>query len=925
MNIEKPREFISMPRARVLIVEDESPMARNIRARLEQMEYQVFSVASCGAEAIKQAEKLKPDIVLMEIVLQGDMDGIEAAQEIRSRLDIPIIYLTACTRGELLERAKLSEPYGYIVKPVEGDELKAAIEVALHKHDMDKKLRQEIAEHKRAKEALQDYEKRYRRLFESARDGILILDADTGKLVDVNPFLLQLLGYSYDALCGQHIWELGVFKDIAASKDAFNVLRTNEYIRYEDLLLETNDGQPIAVEFVSNVYSVDHSKVIQCNIRDITERKQAQARLHQSEQFKNAILNSVPSHIAVLDRSGVILSVNAPWIRFSIENSEVEGLPALHSGPGANYLKVCRAGIGEWSEGAMAAHDGILAVLAGTLSSFSLEYPCHSPGVKRWFTMTVTPLGAKERGVVISHTDITERKRAEQEATQLAAIVEHSEDAIIGKDLDGIITSWNSGAEKIYGYAASEAVGKSISILLPPGSENELPQLLGRIMSEEPIEHYGTVRRGKNGRDIRVSLTVSPVRDAEGRIVAASTIARDITERMLAAKEKERWESQLRQAQKMEALGTLAGGIAHDFNNILSPILGYAEMVLNEIPEDNPMHFDIEEIRKAALRAKDLVLQILTFSRQREQERIPVRASLVIKEVLKLLRATLPTTIKIRKEISPTAARGTVFADPTQVHQILMNLCTNSAHAMREKGGTLAVSLEDLDLDWKSAEYRDLAPGPYLRLSVSDTGQGMTGEVRRQIFDPYFTTKAEGEGTGLGLAVVYGIVASHGGAVSVQSEPGKGTVFQVLLPKIQSTDVPVTMTSKPPSTGHGRILVVDDEPGVIEIHRRILTRLGYEVVAKSDGMEALETFRAQADRFDLVVTDQTMPKMTGVELAGELLGIRPDIPVILCTGYSDTVNEEKAKAMGIRGFLMKPLGMEVLAKTVIELLGPKEA
>ncbi len=411
------------------------------------------------------------------------------------------------------------------------------------------------------------------------------------------------------------------------------------------------------------------------------------------------------------------------------------------------------------------------------------------------------------------------------------------------------------------------------------------------------------------------------IRDESGKPRRISGIVWDVTERARAAGEKEKLESRLRQAQKMETLGGLAGGIAHDFNNILSPILGYAEMILSEIQKDTQLHYDIMEIRKAGLRAKDLVAQILTFSRKKEQERLPVRLSLVIKEVLQLLRASLPTTIEIRTNISSDANSGTAYADPTQIHQILMNLCTNSAHAMRDGTGTLGVGLENVEVDSESAaRYSGVKPGSYLKLSVSDTGCGMSAEVLSRIFDPYFTTKAEGEGAGLGLAVVYGIVVSYGGTISAYSEPEKGAVFHVLLPRIQPADLPVPASFEPLPKGHGRILIVDDEKTVNDMESRMLRRLGYEVVSKSGSQEALDAFRSEPAHFDLVLSDQTMPKMTGAALARELIEIRPDIPIILCTGHSDAIDEDKAKAMGIRGFLMKPLSLESLAKTVRELL-----
>jgi len=783
---------------------------------------------------------------------------------------------------------------------------------------------------------------------------------------------------------------------------------------------------------------------------EIAEREQAEARLRESEEFKKAILDSISPHIVVLDTYGNIMSVNEPWVRFSLENSNMEGFPAHNTGPGVNYLKVCMESHGEMSEGAMAAHDGILAVMDGTLPSFSLEYPCHSPGIERWFTMTVTPLSTGKRGVVISHTNITERKQAEQKAAQLAAIVQSSEDVIIGKNLDGIITSWNRGAEKIYGYTASEIIGKPISTLLPSGLEDEVLQILGKIESEEHIEHYETVRRRKDGRDIFMSLTISPIRNAEGRIVGASTIGRDITERKraeetlrenksrldlairsanmgvwswdihenkryfdhkvcyllgidqakftgtaddffnvvhpddremlksaltrtieqdvpyeteyravwpdgsvhyiiaraklfrdetgqplrvnglawditerkLAEEQRAKLEAELQQAQKLETIGTLAGGIAHDFNNILQPIMGYTEMELNDLSPSNPLRKSLEEVLKASLRAKELIRQILAISRStEEQQRIPIDISSIIKEALKLLRSSLPSSIEMRQKIRKSVA----LADPTQIHQVLMNLCTNAAHAMGDKG-ILEVRLSPVDLsesDLADQAIFDLKPGAYLRLSVSDTGSGIDAKTMERIFDPYFTTKEVGKGSGLGLAVINGIVKRHEGAITVQSVPGKGTTFSIYFPRLDSRPEATMQVEDPPQRGSERILLVDDEPALMEMATSILERLGYKVTGQTDSVTALEVFRSSPDEFDLVITDYTMPNLTGMDLAKEVRRIRPDIRIMLCTGFSEKITPDHMKELGV-GLLMKPYGMREISEAIRKTLDARK-
>lgn len=386
-------------------------------------------------------------------------------------------------------------------------------------------------------------------------------------------------------------------------------------------------------------------------------------------------------------------------------------------------------------------------------------------------------------------------------------------------------------------------------------------------------------------------------------------------------------EALLRQTQKMEALGTLAGGIAHDFNNILGAVMGYADMALEDAPEGSVQKRNLSHVLKAANRARELTKQILLFSRKGSpksgHDRSGVRPGLIIKEALKLLRATLPTTIEIRKRLD-ASPESLALADPTQLHQVLMNLCTNAGHAMRENGGILDVALDEVDLD-SGAEGLSLGlkPGLYVKLTVSDTGHGMDSAVVERIFDPFFTTKAKGEGTGMGLSVVLGIVESHGGAVGVSSSPGKGSTFEVYIPAVKQAPSSSFEKAAPVPRGKGRILLVDDEAELVEMGRQMLERLGYEVFASTSSTQAFDLFCEQPDGFDLVITDFTMPQMTGVDLASKILRMRPDLPIVLCTGYSERISKEEALGMGIRAFAMKPLVMGEMAEVVWSALHEK--
>ena len=457
-------------------------------------------------------------------------------------------------------------------------------------------------------------------------------------------------------------------------------------------------------------------------------------------------------------------------------------------------------------------------------------------------------------------------------------------------------------------YTKDELIGKQTTKILV--SEEDRKKYL------DPLQEFGGVQgleidqKIKDGSILNTLIFNRFVQIAGKKYIL--TIWTNITD-------KRQLENQLQQALKMESIGRLAGGIAHDFNNILGIILGNTELALDDVQEWNPARHNLNEIRTACLRARDIVRQILAFSRQSKQEKKPVKIDQILEESIYLLRSSIPTTIDIRLNISSQV--GTVNADPTQINQIILNLCTNAAYAMREKGGMLEVDLENIELNEESASrYHGLTPGKYVQITVRDTGNGIDPKVMDQIFDPYFTTKGVGEGSGMGLAVVHGIVKNHGGDISVHSEMGKGTAFLILLPSIiAGVETPLEESSQL-AMGNERILLVDDESALIETFQPMLERLGYQVTSKTSSMDALEAFRAKPDDFDIVITDMTMPQMTGADLAKGLMRIRSDIPIILCTGYSEMIDKDKAKEMGISAFVMKPMVISKIAKTIREVL-----
>ena len=386
--------------------------------------------------------------------------------------------------------------------------------------------------------------------------------------------------------------------------------------------------------------------------------------------------------------------------------------------------------------------------------------------------------------------------------------------------------------------------------------------------------------------------------------------------------EHKKTEEALRQAHKMEAIGTLAGGIAHDFNNLLAAIIGFTEMVIEDVPEGGQEEKNLRYVLKSAHRGKDLVKQILAFSRKTEHIRGLMSLTPLIEETIQFLRASIPATIKI--VFKRTATVDTVLASPTEIQQVIMNLATNAALAMQDKGGTLEINLNDIDFQPDTSTFDlGIAPGEYIQLAVKDTGSGMTPEVMKRIFEPFFTTREVGKGTGMGLAVVYGIVTDLHGAITIESEPGVGSLFRIFLPKIKSDAKLESKKTDDSPGGSERVLFIDDEELLVEWGQAALTRLGYKVTSMTDSTEALKTFSADPSQFDLVVTDQTMPGLTGIQLAQELLKMRPDIPIVLCTGHSEAVTPKEVRAVGIRELLMKPVNKTELAKTIRRVLGTR--
>ncbi|HEX9714949.1 MAG TPA: PAS domain-containing protein [Desulfurivibrionaceae bacterium] len=547
---------------------------------------------------------------------------------------------------------------------------------------------------------------------------------------------------------------------------------------------------------------------------------------------------------------------------------------------------------------------------------FDLEYRLRcKDGTYRWFRgrgQALWGADGRPRRISGSLEDIHARRIAEQALKQAAlewsAAMDASDDVIYLLDRQRRIVRGNRAFYRLTGSSPQDAIGRHIvEVVHPQGEENPCPV----CRAQEELRDLKTVMEADHpdnpaGRPIEI--TVKIVRDNGGEPLSILMTLHDLTGARQEVEERHRLEMQLRQSQKMEAIGTLAGGIAHDFNNILAVIFGYTELAKLEDGDPEKRRQNLGQVLAGARRAKELVQQILAFSRKAEQQKQTLQVSSIITEALQMLRASIPATIKIQQKIT---SDGMVLADPTQIHQVIVNLCTNAYHAMRETGGTLAVSVAEIEIQGEDEGDDSLVPGRYLKLEVSNTGNGISPEIQDKIFEPYFTTKKTGEGTGLGLAVVHGIVKSHHGHITVCSEPGTGTTFRVYLPLVENEGQavePPEQESIADLSGKGeRILFVDDEEQIRAFAEILFSGHGYQVRTFADGLQALAEFRNHPDRFDLVITDMTMPHITGAELAQKIISLRPDIPIILCTGQSELIDREKAFAMGMCAYLNKPV------------------
>ena len=802
----------------IMIVEDDIISAEALREKLAGFGYAVPSPLDNGKDAVHFALKTCPDLVLMDIKLSGSMDGIEAAAAIQKHLDVPVIYLTAYTDDEVLQRARSTAPFSYLIKPVRDWELQITIVMVRYRHRMEIRLRER--------------ERWLDTVLRSIGDAVIATD-DRGRVNFMNPVAENLSGCSFAEASGKPLNEIlqltNELTGEAVADPVSRVIREGKVVGLANhTILIAKDGTRRAIDDSAAPVVDENGRLtgVVMVFRDVTQRRAMEDELERHRERLEELVTERTEEL---------------WKEIT-ERIKAEGLLQQEIDFRSTIIDNIAEGLCVWEEIPEWPHIRFLL--------------------------------------------------------------------------------WNDRMVEITGYAMEEINQRGWYESVYPDSDKreQTKKRSDLTLTGQPIKSDEQEITCSDGKTRTILLSASAIEGPEGQ-PQVLWLMRDITQRKQAEKARDRLESQLRQAQKMEAIGTLAGGIAHDFNNILGAIIGYGELIeMFEIPDNSNIQKSLEQVLKSAYRAKDLVGQILTFSRQSDVETQPLLLAPLVKETLKFLRASLPSTIEIKRNIE--GLPGALEADPTQMHQVVMNLCTNAAQAMGDHGGILEIDLSAEYLDEETAgRFPDLRPGTYAKLSISDTGEGIPAEIRDRIFEPYYTTKETGAGTGLGLAVTHGIIQQHHGAITFESKIGHGTTFHVLLPleTKELSENPDDAESHV-TAGKGRILLVDDEASLVKFGKEALSQIGYDVDTEIDSKKALERFMAEPNIYDLVITDQTMPHMTGLKLARKIKAVRSDIPIILCTGFSASVTPERLDEIGIDLLLRKPISIRKLSDAVHQLL-----
>ncbi len=910
--------------SKILIIDDTQDNLIAISALLRNLIPGCVTITcQSGGEGISKARAESPDVILLDIVMPH-MDGYEVCKRLKAESGleyIPVIMLTAA-RTDPKSRIKGLDigADAFLAKPIDEAELVAQVNVAIRIKKAEDRLRKEkdLLEEDVAKsnEDLEQADTRLRMALKSSNIGLFDWNLETDK-VYFSPEWKSQIGYEEDEIADEFSkWENLLHpedKDYVLSvlKDYLNGQRPDYEVEFR---FQHKDGSFRWIFSRGELYRGEEQNpthMLGCHI-DITGRKISEEKL----RFQSQLLDGVRESVIATDLKGnVMYWSKGAEVLYGHSAEEVMGKsitfivePPEEEKEKERILQVHKTG--SWNgQSIQKRKDGSL-FWADTFISLVTDE-----------NGTLSGLIGLDRDITEQVKDKSELKKSEE---RFRTLVETTTDWIWEMDGKAIFTYVSPKINEILGYEPKEIIGKTMFDLINDKEKERLSEFYDKHKPLLiPFSLFDLEHSHKNGHAVFLEVSGVPIMDEHGKLLGWRGINRDITDRKRAEDEKAKLEEKLRQSQKMEAIGTMAGGIAHDFNNILGIIVGNAEIGMSSVRESNPVHSNLEEILDACLRARDIVRQILSFSRQSMDELRPLNLGEIVKSSITLLRSSIPSTIEIRSDISSDS--DTVYADLTQINQVILNLCANAAFAMQDKGGVMDIILENVALGRDDViHYHGLTSGPYLKLTVRDTGDGIAPETLERIFDPYFTTKDIGKGTGMGLAMVLGIVKKHGGDITVDSEPGKGSAFYVLLPKFEEEAEPEIDSEKPLPRGSERILFVDDEEQLVLAAQHMFENLGYQVIAEQKPVQALEIFKEQPDSFDIVISDMTMPDMTGDMLAKEIMDVRPDMPVILCSGYSERISDAMVKELGIRAIMMKPALAYEIASTIRQIFDQRQ-